>query len=191
MFPPRFAAVRYRQLAALAIAVLAVLVSVSRSSDAAAATCANANAAPATVGAAVVERATRCELNAVRRRHGLRRLQGDRRLAGAARAHSRDMVNRKYFAHTEPSGPGLEQRIRHSGYLSRARGWKLGETLAWGSGGLASPHQIVQAWMHSPPHRRVILYSSYREVGIGVALGAPRAVDSPAATYTADFGAKP
>jgi uncharacterized protein YkwD len=100
------------------------------------------------------------------------------------------MVNRKYFAHDEPAGPGLEQRIRHSGYLSRAGGWKLGETLAWGSGGLASVHEIVQAWMHSPPHRRVIL-SSYREVGIGVALGAPRAVDSPSATYTADFAAKP
>jgi uncharacterized protein YkwD len=190
MYRPRFAAVRDRRLAALTIAALALLVPASRSSDAAAATCAHANAEPATVGAAAVERSTRCELNMVRRRHGLRGLKGNGLLASAARGHSRDMVNRKYFAHDEPSGPGLEQRIRHSGYLSRSPRWKLGETLAWGSGGLASVHQIVQAWMNSPPHRQVILTPSYREVGIGVALGAPRAVDSPSATYTADFASK-
>jgi uncharacterized protein YkwD len=188
--PPGFAAVRYRRLAALAIAGLALLVPASRSSDAAAATCAHANAKPATVGRAVVERATRCELNAVRRRHGLRRLKGNRLLARAARRHSRDMVQRKYFAHDEPSGPGLEQRVRRAGYLSRSPRWKLGETLAWGSGALASVHEIVLAWMNSPPHRHVILYPSYREVGIGVAMGAPREASSPAATYTADFAAK-
>ncbi|MEA2444130.1 MAG: hypothetical protein QOJ12_1422 [Thermoleophilales bacterium] len=149
------------------------------------------HAAPAEIGRAAVERATLCELNTVRKSHGLRPVRANALLAGAARHHSRDMVQRKYFAHTSPSGADFVQRIRGSGYLAAARHWKVGEILAWGSGGFASVHEIVQAWMHSPGHRRVILNGAYREVGVGVVPGAPSAVQSPAATYTADFAVKP
>lgn len=181
----------FRSYFTAAIAALAFLAAAWPSSDASAATCANANAAPAKVGRAAVERAARCELNVVRRSHGLRPLRQNRLLSGAARRHSRDMVRRKYFAHNSLSGASFVQRIRRGGYLSSASHWKLGETLAWGSGGLASAHEIVQAWMDSPPHRHVILQPGYREVGVGVVLGSPRTIHTPAATYTADFGARP
>lgn len=43
--------------------------------------------------------------------------------------------------------------------------------------------------MSSPTHRANILARRYRNVGIGIVTGAPYATgDSPAATYTADFG---
>jgi uncharacterized protein YkwD len=45
-------------------------------------------------------------------------------------------------------------------------------------------------WMNSPGHRANILSASFREVGIGVALGAPRVGDHPAATYATEFGSR-
>jgi uncharacterized protein YkwD len=190
-YRPRYTAPRARRIAAAVLAALAFVAVAGRSPDAFAASCGPVHAAPAKIGRAAVERAVRCELNAVRRGHGLRPVRANALLAGVARDHSRDMVQRKYFAHTSLSGTSFVQRIRRSGYLASAPHWMIGETLAWGSGGFASVHEIVQAWMHSPPHRRVILHAGYREVGVGVVWGAPRDVHSPAATYTADFAAKP
>jgi uncharacterized protein YkwD len=44
-------------------------------------------------------------------------------------------------------------------------------------------------WMNSAGHRANILSSSFREVGIGFAMGAPGA-SGPAATYATEFGTK-
>ena len=46
--------------------------------------------------------------------------------------------------------------------------------------------------MHSPGHKANILTPSYRDIGIGIALGAPAKLPDgmPAATYTTDFGAR-
>jgi uncharacterized protein YkwD len=44
--------------------------------------------------------------------------------------------------------------------------------------------------MNSPGHRANILNSAFREIGIGVAYGAPVAVGGPAATYATEFGAR-
>ena len=45
--------------------------------------------------------------------------------------------------------------------------------------------------MNSPGHRANILSPSFREIGIGVAYGAPVAgAGTPAATYATDFGRK-
>jgi uncharacterized protein YkwD len=53
---------------------------------------------------------------------------------------------------------------------------------------------IVRAWMHSPGHRRNILDSGYRDIGIAVVKGAPVPASArgrgPAATYATDFGAR-
>jgi uncharacterized protein YkwD len=64
----------------------------------------------------------------------------------------------------------------------------VGENLGWGWGVGASPSRIVEAWMHSPEHRKILLRPSYQEVGIGVALGGPRPQAASEATFTADFG---
>jgi uncharacterized protein YkwD len=45
---------------------------------------------------------------------------------------------------------------------------------------------IGAAWMDSPPHRANILSSSFRAIGIGIALGTPSG--GAGATYTTDFG---
>ena len=125
-------------------------------------------------------------LNAARAAAGAPPLRADPRLARAARAHSRDMVARRYFAHVTPAGSTLSMRVARSGWTHGRRRWRVGETLAWGSGPLASPDAIVAAWLNSPAHRRIALARRWRVVGIGVASGTPFA--TPGATFTADFG---
>jgi uncharacterized protein YkwD len=133
-------------------------------------------------------RATLCLLNAERSRRGLPRLRLNEKLSTAADRHSRDMVARNFFSHDSPSGASFVDRVRRTGYLRSARSWSLGENLAWGSGGRGTPEQIVRAWMNSPGHRANVLTGRYREVGIGVAEGAPVRAGGVAATYTTDFG---
>ena len=77
-------------------------------------------------------------------------------------------------------------RIRKAGY----RGYTLGEDLAWGSGTLGTARAIVAAWMHSPGHRANILNGRFREIGLGVARGAPVGGQDRAGTYVTDFGTR-
>lgn len=154
----------------------------------AAAACAGADAAPAQRDRQANSATVLCLLSEQRAAHGLPPLGSDRRLAAAARAHSRDMAVHHYFAHDSRSGASFAVRIRRTGWMRGRRRWSVGENLAWGTGGLATPRAIVAAWMKSPPHRRAILESAYRVVGIGVAIGAPVDGAADGATYTADFG---
>lgn len=148
--------------------------------------CANATRSPAGAKDARAVRATLCLINAVRRQHGLHTVRLDRQLAVAALGHSRDMVRRRYFAHETPEGLSPAGRVAATGYL-RGHRWLVGETLAWWSPN-AAPATIVDAWMHSPPHRRVLLEPAFRDVGLGLVAGVPTAGKRGGATYTADFG---
>jgi uncharacterized protein YkwD len=171
--------------AAVVVVALAVLVfSVPSASASGACTAANASASQASKR--VLVRATLCVLNARRARHDLRPLRLNRNLSTAARRHSRAMARRKFFSHDSLDGASFVDRIRATGYLSGARSWLVGENIAYGSGDRSSPRSIGTAWMNSPPHRANILSKSFREIGIGLALGTP--VGSGGATYTTDFG---
>ena len=124
---------------------------------------------------------TLAALNQARAARGVAPLRADAQLAQAARGHSRDMVARGYFAHGD-----FPSRVRRTGWM-RSRGeWRLGENLAWGTGAMATPGAVVEAWLASPSHRRIMLARGLRRVGIGVAAGTPH--NGPGLTYTADFG---
>jgi len=127
-------------------------------------------------------------LNAARARYGVPPLTPDRRLARAARAHSRDMVAQRYFAHVSRSGERPSDRVARTGWMRGRGSWRLGENLAWGRGRRARPAAVVAAWLASPAHRHVMLARAYRLVGIGVARGTPVAGDGRGRTYTADLG---
>ncbi len=134
--------------------------------------------------------ATVCLVNAERTSRGLDALRRDSDLARAARRHAADMVRREYFAHVTPGGTGLSDRLRAAGYGQPGDGWRAGEALGWGTGYRASPNALVDAWMDSPRHRRLLLEDVYRELGLGVVTGAPMATtsDLPGATYTLELG---
>jgi uncharacterized protein YkwD len=152
--------------------------------------CAGADLAPSAADMPQVESATLCLLNAERTSRGLTALRLDGRLRNAALAHSRDMVANHYFAHEDQSGGGPEDRIAHAGYMPRYGPWVIGENIAWGTDYLATPREIVRAWMNSTPHRHNILYTDFREIGIGIALGVPDPSLGDGATYSTEFGAK-
>jgi uncharacterized protein YkwD len=63
-----------------------------------------------------------------------------------------------------------------------------GETLAWHAGSRAQPGGTVNQWMHSPPHRAVLLSSGFRWVGMGMARG--RLGSQPATVWVAHVGSR-
>jgi uncharacterized protein YkwD len=134
----------------------------------------------------LTESAVRCEINAIRVANGLQPVRTTHALRVAAQRHSKDMVRRRYFAHVSPSGQTVTDRVKRAGYLDGASRSQLGENIGWGSGSLATPAAIVQAWMASPPHRAIILTPGFRDAGVGIASGAPQGGDG--ATYTLDVG---
>jgi uncharacterized protein YkwD len=155
------------------------------------AACARASAAPTSAVAARFSAriAIRCLVNEQRRRHGLPPVLSSRRLRHAADGLAGDMVRRKFFAHVTPGGSTLNGRVRRTGYLGDAGSWALGETLAWGEARQATAAALVDALMHSPPHRAIILDRRFREIGVGVAFGVPpRGAQAPGATIALDFG---
>ena len=96
-----------------------------------------------------------------------------------------------YFEHLGPRGQTPLARMRAVGYVSSNRvGYEVGENIAWGTLGLATPRAIVASWMASPGHRANILDPHYRETGIGVSPHplASRADGQAGAIYTQDFG---
>jgi uncharacterized protein YkwD len=152
--------------------------------------CANANVAPSAGNLPTVRAAVLCLHNRERSARGLAPLREHRRLRKAAESHASDMVAGGYFSHDAPSGEDMVDRILGTGY-ARGAGWSLGENIGYGTGPLATAAQIHRAWMRSPGHKANIVKAQFREIGVGIALGAPVDAQGLAgATYTADFGVR-
>ncbi len=179
----------HRLLFALLLACLSGALSASAAS---AAPCANADLVPTASNGAQVRAATLCLINRQRTSRGRRALRQNRHLRKVAERYSREMVRRSFFAHVGHDGSTVLSRIKNStSYLTSAAAWSVGENLYWGSGARATPAQSVEAWINSPGHRRNMLNRRFRDIGIGIALGAPENVGgSPSATYTTEFGTR-
>jgi len=169
-------------LLAAAVAAAAALTSPA---GALAAGCADANANPNEISTAAAQHATLCLLNGERRQRGIRPLKDNARLTRASQRYAVVMSRRNVFEHGDFVG-----RIKRANYLAGARGYTLGENIAWGSWDYATPANIVDSWMHSPGHRANILNGRFREIGLGVARGAPVGGQDKAGTYVTDFGTR-
>lgn len=179
---------RVSRACAFAIATICIFV------PAASAACEGADAAPAP-GATGPETipfmvATNCALNEARAAHGLAPLTLEKRLTVAAYWHAVDMTSNKFFDHGGSDGKHAAARGRAQGYGDGADSWVIGETLGWGEQSVATPNQIVEAWLASPTHRPVVLNPEFRDVGIVVLAVAPLASALNGVTYVADFGAE-
>ena len=149
-----------------------------------------ASSAPRTAPTIRLARAAVCLINNRRTRRGLPRLRINNRLSKAAKWHTHDMVRRSYFGHVSQRGRDVVDRLYGARYLSGRISWAVGENLAWGSGNLGTPRQIVRAWMNSPGHRANMLNGRFREIGIGVIARGPVRTEIPAAPYTTTFGVR-
>jgi uncharacterized protein YkwD len=113
------------------------------------------SSAPATGVTAEVTRLTNIE----RAKAGCGALRVDARLAAAAQAHSKDMVDRDYFSHTSPDGKGPGDRAAAAGYQR----WS-GENIA---AGYPTAAAVVQGWMNSPGHKANIVNCQSKATGVG------------------------
>lgn len=97
--------------------------------------------------------------NVERAKAGCGAVRTEPKLAVAALAHSRDMVDRDYFSHDSPDGKGPGDRATAAGYPN----WS-GENIAKGYPDAAA---VVQGWMNSPGHKANILNCSSKATGVG------------------------
>ena len=108
--------------------------------------------------------------NQARRAKGLAPLNQDAELTEVARAHSDDMLVRRFFDHTTPDGVSFDERISDR-YRHRVR--IMGENIWYASGyNLGKIHQVAKEimddWMNSPGHRENILDPKFTHLGVGV-----------------------
>lgn len=130
------------------------------------------------------------ELNRVRAEAGVAPVRRRPALARAACAYAGDMVARRFFSHTSPEGDGPADRARGAGYLRHFPSWRVGEILQWARAPVFRPADAAARWLASPAHRAILLSPAYRDVGVGVAPGAPTgdASPTPAVTIAVLFG---
>lgn len=99
-------------------------------------------------------------VNKERTSRGLKALVMDEKLREVARAHSRDMFARGYFAHVNPDGKDPFDRMKDAGITFLV----AGENLA-----LAPNVDLAHdGLMNSPGHRANILTAEFGKAGIGV-----------------------
>lgn len=104
-------------------------------------------------------------VNIERKKRGLKPLIMDNDLRSLARAQSKDMFIRGYFAHVNPDGKDPFERMKEAGIKFIV----AGENLA-----LAPNVNLAHdGLMNSPGHRANILTAEYAKVGIGCIDGGP------------------
>jgi uncharacterized protein YkwD len=135
---------------------------------------------------APVARSLLAGLNRIRVEHRLTPLVANRRLAAAAREHSREMLAAGYFAHDSLDGTPFWRRV-----LRYYRRGSVGENLLWSAPDIHAS-TALEMWMASPPHTATILDPRWRDLGISVVRRAavPGIYNGQTVTVvTADFGA--
>lgn len=99
-------------------------------------------------------------INKERAKEGLKPLKADPQEAIVARAHSKDMFARGYFAHVNPEGQTPFDRMK----AAQIKYTTAGENLA-----LAQTLELAHTnLMNSPGHRANIMNPSFKRVGIGI-----------------------
>lgn len=96
-------------------------------------------------------------VNVERARRGLSAVAPQPQVADAAEIHTRDMAATRNLSHTGSDGSDTGDRLDRAGF--RWRSW--GETVAAGQ---RSPASVVDAWMNSDGHRRILL-GDYAVIG--------------------------
>lgn len=99
-------------------------------------------------------------INADRVAYGLSSLPIDEELSALAREKSADMINNNYFAHESPTYGDAREMLTDAGYSYTSASENISRS--------ASVEKGHAALMSSDGHRRTILGSQWKRVGIGV-----------------------
>lgn len=129
------------------------------------------------------ERAVADRINALRAQRGIAPVRADRRLTRAADAHTRDMVRKKFFAHSSSNGTSSSNRIRH---YKKAK-W-VGEVLAYTQGSGGSAAAVVRMWKRSSSHLQTLTTRRFRRIGVSKRKG--RLNGRKVTVWTVDLSSK-
>jgi uncharacterized protein YkwD len=75
-------------------------------------------------------------------------------------------------------------------YLAGAKGYNIGENIAWGTGDDGSARQTMDLWLHSTGHRENILTAAFRDLGIGYLPNQTFQGYDGATLWSQEFGAR-
>jgi uncharacterized protein YkwD len=107
----------------------------------------------------------------------------------AALAHTAKMLATRCFAHTCRGEPDLARRLQRAGFPGCNCFWKAAENIAYGQRENSTPNAVVSAWMKSKEHRRALLTRRFKQIGIGILPGMPKApLSLDSATFTIELG---
>ena len=111
-------------------------------------------------------------LNQIRAQHGLSPFTASTAAQRRPRPFGRHAA-KGYFDHDAPTRAWDARIARYLKSLADRREHRLGQ------GSYGTPAGIVSQWMHSPPHRAIILTAGLHRVGLGLALGTSTAPPPP------------
>ena len=120
--------------------------------------------------------------NKTRAEHGLPKFCVHPALQRAARAHSKEMIDKDYFKHNSASGQKFWDGLESFGY----NWWTAGENILYDPGSQDSVESLFKVWMKSSDHRANILDKRFREIGVGASTGSYKG--GRATMWTVDFG---
>jgi uncharacterized protein YkwD len=109
--------------------------------------------------------------NDIRRQYSLPPLDWEGALSGVCQAYGADMLQRRFFSHTNPEGLTAGERLKPF-YSGPVYGW--GENI-WEGSNLSAPDNealartMMNSWISSPGHRQNLLNPDYTHLGVGVA----------------------
>jgi uncharacterized protein YkwD len=139
----------------------------SAQSSGAPAASAHSQTATTTRVSSELQRLVAAQINAVRRSYGRPRLTLSTQLTRAGQEHARQLALAGFFSHDWPDGTPFGRWIRRFYPVGTARSWRAGENLAWSVQDVTA-QQAVELWLASPEHRRILLDTRWRQVGLGV-----------------------
>ncbi len=164
---------RLRWLAAVLVAaVICLLLSGSVGDGSAGAAgarpCANATATLSD-GKKKVRHGVECLIAKARAQARRHSLQDSAQVRLVSQRHARTMVETDCFRHVCPGEGSIERRLKRVGYLDGAVTYGFGEV----TGCAKTPKAMVRAWLASRYHRKNLLGPKFRDIGTGIAKGAP------------------
>ena len=111
-----------------------------------------------------MEVAIQQRINEVRLKHGIRPLKFNDKLASVARQYSQQMADHRFFSHIGADGSTLLQRMQRN----KIGFWVVGENLFMSVNIDQPVPAAVSGWLDSPGHKKVLLYPTFTETGVGL-----------------------
>jgi len=107
-------------------------------------------------------------VNNYRAENGVAELKWAEDMSDAAYRHCQDMINRDFFDHTNPEGLDVAGRLDNLGIA-----WiSLGENIARTTTSTEEPAKAaLNAWKGSPAHQANMVNATFKESGVGCAIG--------------------